>query len=121
MAWKQKEKGLEKYYQRCRSSDHPALIVVLGSMARADEFVLSCIPWHDASKVSANCIDSICRKRFILLDYKVGRVSLKSIITGLPLNAHTICSSSNDMEANQSMHVSIMETCYMISDVHFQI
>ena len=46
-------------------------------MAWADELVLSCIPWHNTSKMGADCVNTIGGKGFVLLHNEVSRVSLK--------------------------------------------
>jgi len=66
-------------YQRSRSSDNSSLVIVLWSMAGADELLLSLIPGHDTPKVCADCINSISCKNSIFLHNKVGWISLKSI------------------------------------------
>lgn len=76
----------QRQRQRSWSPDNLSLIVVLGSMARADELVLSRVPWHDTTKVGAHSIDPISCKCFILLHNEVRRVTLQplceSTITG---------------------------------------
>lgn len=64
-------------YQRCRAPDNPSLVVVLGSMARADELVLSGIPWDNTTKVGAYSIDAIACKSSVILHNKIGSISLK--------------------------------------------
>ena len=64
-------------YQRCRSSYNSPLVIVLGSMTRADELVLSCVKWHNTPKVRAHSINSICCKSSVFLHNKVGGISLK--------------------------------------------
>lgn len=63
-------------HQRCRSSDNPSLVIVLGSMAGANELVLGGVKRHNTTKVSAHSIDSICGKSSIFLHNKVGRITL---------------------------------------------
>ena len=68
-------------YQRSRSSDNSSLVIVLWSMAGADELLLSLIPRHDTPKVCADCINPISCKNSIFLHNKVGWISLKPIKT----------------------------------------
>lgn len=63
-------------YQRRRSTDHLALVVVLGSVAGADELVLGAVPRHDAAEVSAHGVDPVGGQRLVLLHHQVRRVTL---------------------------------------------
>ena len=64
------------FYQRRRSTDHLALVVVLGSVAGADELVLGAIPRHDAAEVSAHGVDPVGGQRLVLLHHQVRGVTL---------------------------------------------
>jgi hypothetical protein len=46
-------------YQRSWSTDDLALVVVLGSVAGAEELVLGGVPRHDASQVGADGVDTV--------------------------------------------------------------
>lgn len=63
-------------YQRCRASNNSALVIVLGSMAWTNEFVLSSIKWHHTSKMCADSIYSKCGKSFVALHNQVCWISL---------------------------------------------
>lgn len=67
-------------YQRSRSSNNFALVVVLRSVARAHELVLGLVPWHDTTKVGAHGVDAICGQCSVVLHNKVGRVALNKFI-----------------------------------------
>ena len=64
------------FYQRRRSTDHLALVVVLGSVAGADELVLGAVPRHDAAEVSAHGVDPVGGQRLVLLHHQVRGVTL---------------------------------------------
>lgn len=77
-------------YQRSRSPNNHALVVVLGTMARADEFFFSSIPWNHTTQMCADCINAIGCQSPVILHNKVGWVSLqirisKSLPTPLKL------------------------------------
>lgn len=66
-------------YQRCWSSNNLPLVVVLRSVARAHELVLSLIPRNNTTKVGAHGVDAIRGQRSVILHNKVGRVALKQV------------------------------------------
>lgn len=66
-------------YQRSRSSNNFSLVVVLGSMAGAEELVLGFVPWDDTTKVGADSIDAVGCKCFVVLHNEVSRITLKFI------------------------------------------
>lgn len=53
------------------------MVVVLRTMARADELVLGGVPWDDATKVGADTIDPVGCKSSVALHNKIGRISLQ--------------------------------------------
>lgn len=71
-----------KYYdythQRCGATNDTALVVVLGSVARAHELVLSSVEWHHTSQMCAHSVDTVSCKLAIALDHKVCWVTLNS-------------------------------------------
>jgi hypothetical protein len=52
-------RGVRSSYQRSRPTDDLALVVVLGSVAGAEELVLGGVPRHDASQVGADGVDTV--------------------------------------------------------------
>jgi hypothetical protein len=46
-------------YERSRSPDNLALVIVLGTMARTYELLFGSIPWHYTTKMCADCVDAI--------------------------------------------------------------
>lgn len=72
----QKHGFVTSSYQRRRSTDNLALVIVLGSMARADELVLGAVPRHDAAKVRADGVDPVGREGLVGLHDEVGRITL---------------------------------------------
>ena len=64
-------------YQRCRPTDNLALVVVLGSVARAEELVLGGVPRHDTTKMRADGVDPVGGEGLVGLHDKVGRITLQ--------------------------------------------
>jgi hypothetical protein len=64
-------------YQRCRSTDDLALVVVLGTVARAEELVLGGVPRHDTTKMRADGVDTVGGEGLVGLHDKVGRITLQ--------------------------------------------
>merc|ERR550514_1148409 len=65
--------------ERRWTTDHLAGIIVPRPVARALELFLHCIPWHNAPKVSAHCIDPVLLKRVVRCDHEVSRVTLQAL------------------------------------------
>lgn len=74
----EKKKSIWWSYQRCRTPNNFALVVVLRTMAGTNELVLCCIPWHNTTKMGAYTIDTISCKSFVILYNKISRISLAS-------------------------------------------
>lgn len=64
-------------YQRSRTPNNSALIVVLRAVAWTNELVLCCIPWHNTSQMCAHSIYTIGSQCSFIFDYQVGRISLR--------------------------------------------
>lgn len=65
--------------QGSRSTDNLALVVVLGSMARAKELVLGGVKRHDAAKVGADRVDPVGGEGLVGLHDEVRRITLESL------------------------------------------
>lgn len=65
-------------YQGSRSTDNLALVVVLGSMARAKELVLGGVKRHDAAKVGADRVDPVGGEGLVGLHDEVRRITLQA-------------------------------------------
>jgi hypothetical protein len=63
-------------YQRSWSTDDLALVVVLGTVAGAEELVLGGVPRHHASQVGADGVDPVGGQRLVLLHHQVRGVTL---------------------------------------------
>mmetsp|Transcript_17756 Transcript_17756/g.28675 ORF Transcript_17756/g.28675 Transcript_17756/m.28675 type:complete len:234 (+) Transcript_17756:218-919(+) len=65
--------------KRSRSTDNGSIRSVLRSVARAHELVVGRRPWHNASQVSADGIQTVVFEGLVLLDNKVCGISLQTL------------------------------------------